>query len=68
MIASQRRKNSENGVIKLMITENRTPLQVLFLEFLNHFKKEKSLSPMAYYDGHIISFPLHRQTKPNLKV
>ena len=68
MIASQRRKKSENGVIKLMITENRTPLQVLFLEFLNYFEKEKSLSPVAYYDGHIISCRLHRQTNLTSKL
>ena len=35
MIASQREKNSEAAVIKLMITENKTLSQVLFLEFLN---------------------------------
>ena len=44
------------------LTENRTPSQVLFLEFLNYLKKEKSLSPVAYYDVHIISCRLHRQT------
>ena len=62
MIVIQRGKNSENGVIKLKITENRTASQVLFLEFLNYLKKEECLSPVAYYDVHITSCRLHRQT------
>ena len=62
MIVIQRGKNSENWVIKLKITENRTPSQVLFLEFLNYLKKEECLSPVAYYDVHITTCRLHRQT------
>ena len=65
MIASQREKSSENGVIKLIITENKTPLQVLFLEFWNYLKKEKFLSPVAWRSYYKVW--IAQTDKPNVK-